>query len=116
MSYYTRVKMFISGEDINPFGIQSDANRFLRCVEEFLAQSGDFPVQDYLGDFRELLENGEVLLKGWCVEYAEDLLKHLTTSFPNGLFGMRGMGEEFDDVWIRYAKAGEVYDRRPPPV
>lgn len=45
----------------------------------------------------------------WCRWYEhEDDMRRLSSRFPDMLFTLSGTGEEYDDIWVKYFKAGRV--------
>ncbi len=45
----------------------------------------------------------------WCKWYAhEEDLRQLSSRFPDILFTLLGKGEENEDIWVKYFKAGRM--------
>jgi hypothetical protein len=112
MSYHVRFDMLWSGGDLDS-GNEKDVDRVLACVREYVAREGRYAVEDFLADFREALMGETALINHWYEPYAVEVMKFVSSHFPETLFGVRGVGEEFDDVWVRYFKNGRVHERRP---
>ena len=52
--------------------------------------------------------------KGLWSDDVEGLMEHVCAGFPGITFYVRGMGEEFSDVWIRLFKGGKTIARIGP--
>lgn len=45
----------------------------------------------------------------WCRWYEhEDEMRRLSSRFPDMLFTLSGVGEEYDDIWVKYFRAGRM--------
>lgn len=101
MSYYTRVRFGFS-ED--PPGIDEVST----IVRSWLSgQNHD--VEDKLDDFvRGWTPEGETDFCGLWSDDIEDLMINVSSHYPDIVFYVRGMGEEFEDVWLRRFEGGKV--------
>jgi hypothetical protein len=114
MSYHSHVDMTVSG-NLEPYFKEADAASILEQVRVAVAALKCVDVEDFVDRAAAMLRGERVILNHWYAEYAEALLLHLSRAFPGTTFGMRGMGEEFDDVWARGARDGHVFRSWPKP-
>jgi len=110
MSYEVRVEMEIEG-GFDPFNSE-DVDRVASRMEEYLREN-DYRDEDFLQGLRDAMEGRLAPMSHQQVELIEGLMKFVSGGFPAMLFGMRGIGDRLDDVWVRYFRAGKVYHQRP---
>jgi hypothetical protein len=107
MSYYTQVQLVFEGasyfaavsdEKIQPMLAAAAAAFDLyppRGVNPFLPENPADWFSDRL-----------ILMSGYRTQAAE-FLKYMSLKFPGVRFSARGLGEEFDDVWVSSYLSGE---------
>jgi hypothetical protein len=101
MSYYTKVN-FAFSED--PPSVE-DVTKPL-CT--YLDAQKIYATNDICEDFICGWTKGETDFNGLVSYDIEMIMKHISLVFPNIIFYVRGMGEEFRDVWLRQFEAGKV--------
>jgi hypothetical protein len=99
MSYYTLVDIQVS-EDV-------DADAILAHARTYLAAQEIYSVEDVLEDLQTALSTGNCMFKGMSCHDFEGLMESVSAAFPTVGFYVRGMGEEFPDVWLRQFKGGK---------
>ena len=109
MSYYTNVEITFADEPPD-FGAVIDRAR------TYLESQGDrYPdVPFVLEQLRRCLEEEKGDFKGLWSDDIEGLMEHVSAGFPAIIFFVRGMGEEFADVWLRLFKNGGITFRAGP--
>ena len=100
MSYYTHVDIQTSDE--------IDVEAVLGLARTYLESQGFYSVEHVLEDLKTALSAGSNLFKGMVCDDFEGLLKSVSAAVPTVTFYVRGMGEEFADVWLRQFEGGEV--------
>jgi hypothetical protein len=108
MSYFTKVE--ITFDDEPP-----DFEAVLDRARSFLESQGDrFHVDFVLEQLQRVLEVEKGDLKGLWSDDVEGLMEYVSAGFPGLVFYVRGMGEEFSDVWIRLFRSGKSIFRVGP--
>lgn len=85
-------------------------------ARSYLESQGDkYPdVRFILDQLREGLEEEKGDSKGLWSDDIEGLMTYVSAGFPGLVFYVRGMGEEFADVWLRLLRDGEIIFRVGP--
>jgi len=99
MSYYTHVDIQVSDE--------LNAELVLSHAKAYLDAQGIYSVEDVLADLEAALAEGRGLFKGMTCDDFEGLLEAVSAAIPAVTFFVRGMGEEFPDVWLRQFAGGK---------
>ncbi|MFO0959544.1 MAG: hypothetical protein U0800_19270 [Isosphaeraceae bacterium] len=109
MSYYTTVEITFA-DDPPDFEAAIDRAR------SYLQSQGDtYPdVEFVLDQLRRCFEEEKGDIKGFWSDDIEGLMVHVSSGFPGVTFYVRGMGEEFPDVWLRLFQDGKVTFRAGP--
>ena len=108
MSYYTEVEFTFSDEP-------PDFEAVLDRARSYLESRGDeYPVDFVLDQLRHALEEEKGDFKGLYSEDFEGLMEHVSARFPGLVFYVRGIGEEFTDVWLRLFRDGRIVYRAGP--
>ena len=88
---------------------------YLTCYS--LQMAASIPIEDekVIAVLRAASEDaGEALYatgdsNRWCKWYAhEEEMRQLSSRFPDILFTLSGKGEENEDIWVKYFKAGRM--------
>jgi hypothetical protein len=103
LSYYTRVTFAFS--EVEPPGVD-DVSKIARAWLE--AHQDYYAVDAVLGTFLDGWATGEALFKGIDSEDIEGLMASVSAHYPEIYFYVRGMGEDFNDVWLRQFKDGKT--------
>lgn len=105
MSYYSRVCCSLSNdvisEDIPFHQVEPVAKSWL--IEHDISL-------DVLEDIAESMETDFFDVVGFNNMYAPDIIdlyQYISTQFPKAELRVRGVGEEFHDMWYRHFKNGE---------
>jgi hypothetical protein len=101
MSYYTRVTLEFSDEPPSVDDVSATAM-------EWLSAQNLYAVEDVLKDFRRGWSEGYTEFNGLVSQDIEGLMVHVSARFPSIRFYVRGMGEEFNDVWLRQFENGKI--------
>ena len=101
MSYYTHVTFDFSDEPPT----SGDVSKVARS---WLTDQNLYAVDDVLEDFLRGWTEGETDFKGLMSQDISELMTQVSLKFPDILFYVRGMGEEFDDVWLRKFEGGKA--------
>jgi len=103
MSYYTNIEIRFDDE-------QPDFEAVLHRARLYLeARPDNYPdVGFVLAQLRTVLEEEKGDIKGFWVDDVEGLMKHVSADFPGVVFYVRGVGEEYFDIWLRLFKDGKV--------
>ena len=101
MSYHTHVDVQFSDE---PPPMQSVLDR----ARAYLEARGIYAVDDVLEDLQEGFEEGSCLFNKFGCGDFEGLMRDLSAGFPGITFYVRGMGEEYWDVWLRQFEGGNI--------
>ena len=107
MSYHTHVDFQFSDE-LPP--IES----VLARARAYLDAKGIYAVDDVLEDLQTGLEEGVQEFNKLVSPDFEGLFESISTAFPEITFYVRGMGEEYGDVWLRRFRGGSVTARTGP--
>jgi hypothetical protein len=99
MSYYTRVDIQVSDH--------IDAVDVLVHARAYLDAKGIYAVEDVLEDLNKALSEGSCLFKGMTCGDFEGLMQFVSDALRTVRFFVRGMGEEFPDVWLRQFEDGK---------
>lgn len=101
MSYYTQVNFQFSDE---PPG----ADDVARVARQWLEAQKLYDVESVLEDILRGWTEGQTDFNGLVCQDIEGLMANLSSAFPEIRFYVRGMGEEFDDVWLRQFEGGKA--------
>jgi hypothetical protein len=103
MSYYTNIEFTFSDEP-------PDVEVVLERARSYLESRRDtYPdVQFVLDQLHHGLEEEKGDFKGLWSDDIEGLMEHVSAGFPGLVFFVRGMGEEFPDVWLRLFRDGKI--------
>ncbi len=101
MSYYTRVTFDFSGEPPSVDDVS-------KAARPWLAAQNLYAVDDVLEDFRRGWTEGQTDFNGLVSQDIEGLMAVISAQCPGIKFYVRGMGEEFKDVWLRQFEDGEI--------
>jgi hypothetical protein len=107
LSYYTRVTFEFSEEPPRVDEVST-------IVRAWLLAQNLYSVEHVLQDFRRGWSEGHTDFSDLVSQDIEGLMANLSAKYPDILFYVRGMGEEFTDVWLRQFKAGEIVFRMGP--
>ncbi len=99
MSYYTHVDIQTSDE--------IDAEDVLAHARTYLEAQGIYPVEHVLEGLKTALAEGSNLFKGMTCDDFDGLMESVSSAVPSVTFFVRGMGEEFVDVWLRQFEGGK---------
>ena len=103
MSYYTDIEFtFSDGEPPEIEAILARARPYLESHERA------YSVEDGLEDLQRGLQEERGDFKGIWSDDIVGLMGHVSAGFPGVTFFVRGMGEEYADIWLRVFKDGEV--------
>ena len=94
MSYYTRVRIELSDAS-------SAVDEVASIVRSWLTAQRVYAVEDVLEDFRRGWIQGETDFNNLVCEDIEEMMANISTHYPELRIYVRGMGEEFHDVWLR---------------
>lgn len=101
LSYYTRVRFDFSDEP-------PEIEEVSAIVRSWLSDQ-NYDVDEKLDDFvRGWIPEGETDFCGLCSDDIEDLMTNVSSHYPHIRFYVRGMGEEFGDVWLRVFEGGKM--------
>jgi hypothetical protein len=101
MSYYTRVTFEFSDE---PPPVESAS----QAVRAYLQPLNVYAVDYVLEDFRKGWTEGSTEFNGLVAQDVEGIMKAVSLAFPEMQFYVRGMGEEYLDVWLRQFENGKI--------
>ena len=107
MSYYTRVTFEFSDEP--PI-----VDNVARIAQSWLVAQNLYAVEDVLEDFRRGWTEGQTDFNGLVSQDIEGLIASVSAQYPGIRFYVRGMGEEFNDVWLRQFEGGKTVFRLGP--
>ena len=100
MSYTTRVMFEFSDE------VPSDA--VTAAARAYLDRQNLYAVDDVLQDLLRGWDSGSTEFNGLVVKDIEGLMSEISSAFPAVRFYVRGMGEEYADVWLRQFEGGNI--------
>src|SRR5262245_12925499 len=103
MSYYTDIEFTFSDGD--PPGLEAILARARPYLE---SHERGYSVEDVLEDLRRGLQEERGDFKCIWSDDIEGLMGHVSAGFPGVTFFIRGMGEEYSDIWLRVFKDGKV--------
>ncbi len=109
MSYYTKFELTFEWH-------RPDIRAVIERARSHLESHPDqYPEADsLLEELRKALKNDRGEFAGQYSEDIEGLMKHVSGGFPGLIFFVRGMGEEFPDVWLRLFRDGKILFRAGP--
>jgi hypothetical protein len=109
MSYYTNVEIGFADDP-------PDLEAVIGRARSYLESHGDtYPdVQFVLDQLRCCLEEEKGDIKGFWSDDVEGLMEYVSAGFPGVRFYVRGIGEEFPDVWLRLFSDGKIVFRVGP--
>ena len=112
MSYYVRLEIaWDDGKDFNPTAKKA-RDRVFAQVEAYLRReeaAGREGRLDWMEEFRDAFTcRGDVRIKLLDQRWMADLLCHVSAQLPGVEFWVRGIGEEFIDVWVIEVGDGQV--------
>lgn len=117
MSYYVRLEVSWDGPGFDIFdkracrAVFSQVEEYLRSEKaeaksrEIYGEMG-YPALEWLEEFRKAFAGKGGDIKGLDKKWVASLLRHVSGRFPGVIFGARGVGEEFDDVWVLWYRDG----------
>ncbi len=121
MSYYTKLEVSIFGDNSGDAAFCSKVVEFARNakiadVGGWASQSGWATEGGYLEQEQSELQqamSGEFTeMHGYSDKFVA-LFLVLSAEYADTVFGVRGFGEEFHDVWFFYFKGGKDFDAYP---
>lgn len=121
MSYYTKLEVCIFGDDSGDEGFCAKVVEFARNAKiadtgSWASDAGWATEGGYLEEEQKELKQamgGEFTqMHGYSDKFLA-LFLTLSAEFSDTVFGVRGFGEEFDDVWSFYFKGGKDFDSYP---
>jgi hypothetical protein len=107
LSYYTRATFAFSEEP----PVVDDVAKVARS---WLVAQNLYAVEDVLEDFRRGWMEGQTDFNGLVSQDIEGLMASVSAHYPGIRFYVRGMGEEFNDVWLRQFEDGKIVFRLGP--
>ena len=107
MSYYTRVTFEFSD---TPPSVEDVA----KIAHSWLVAQNCYGVEDVIEDFLRGWAEGRTDFKGLVCRDVEGLMASLSSQYPTIRFFVRGMGEEFNDVWLRQFEGGKIIFKLGP--
>jgi len=118
MGYYSRVELDWVGDNRAPL----DEAQARMAFDEFAQQFDPDQTYDHAiwrEEFGRLIgpDPEAVNIKNLTKEWATELVIFLSLKFPDLAFGIRGVGENFDDMWRAWGYRGQVHSDCPlhPP-
>ena len=106
MSHHTTIS--IQSSDILP-----SLDEVLAPARQWLEAQG-YAVDDVLDDIRAAIEDGSSLVNDLVSSDFDALMVEVSNGTPNITFYVRGMGEEYPDVWLRQFRGGQIVSRVGP--
>jgi hypothetical protein len=101
VSYYTRVTIEFSAD---PPGV----DEALTAARAWLVAQRAYAVDAVLSDLRRGWTEGQTEFSDLVCQDVEGLMGAVSAQHPGIRFYVRGMGEEFTDVWLRQFESGRV--------
>ena len=109
MSYYTNVEFTFADEPPDFGAVLDRARLYLESRRD------NYPDVDFVLDqLCHALEAEKGDFKGLYSEDIEGIMAYVSAGFPDVTFFVRGMGEEYPDIWLRLFKGGKVTFRAGP--
>jgi hypothetical protein len=109
MSYYTNIEFTFSDKPPEFRAVLDRARLYLE------SRRNNYPDVDFvLEQLRRALKEEKGDFKGLYSDDIEGLMEHVSAGFPGLVFYVRGLGEEFPDIWLRLFKDGKVIFRVGP--
>src|SRR5262249_13849059 len=106
MSYYTALDLTSFDERGNTlsdcFKDVLDFAKQYYGSDEYAGFSLDYIIED----ITELIQKGQITSINHWDDWLEPFLLELSNRFPKMTIGLRGMGEEFEDLWIAWYRKG----------
>ncbi|MQA18020.1 hypothetical protein [Rugamonas rivuli] len=121
MSYYTKLEVSIFGDNSGDEGFCSKVVEFAKNAKivdagGWASNSGWATEGGYLeieqNELKQAMSGEFTEMHGYIDKFLA-LFLVLSAEFSDTVFGVRGFGEEFDDVWIFYFKDGKSFDSYP---
>jgi hypothetical protein len=106
MSYYTHVRFEFSEEP--------PVDKMSHAARAWLTAQNLYSVDDVMEDLVRGWNEGQTDFKGLVSEDIEGLMTAVSKSFPNICFSVRGMGEDFTDLWLREFESGKILTAEGP--
>ncbi len=107
MSYYTHVRFEFSDEPPN-------ASEVAKIARSWLSAQNLYAVEDVLSDFARGWSEGQADFNDLVSKDIEGLMESVSAKCPEVRFYVRGMGEEFNDVWLRQFEGGKIVSSLGP--
>jgi len=101
VSYYTRVTFEFSDDPPSVADVS-------KIVKSWLETQKFYAVEDVLGDFVRGWTKGQVDFSDLVSQDIEGIMACVSAHYPEMSFYVRGMGEEFKDVWLRQFEGGKA--------
>jgi hypothetical protein len=101
VSYYTRITFDFS--DVPP-----GAEEASTVVRSWLMAQNLYAVDDVLADFLRGWTDGYTEFSDLVSQDIEGLMQAVSVQYPTIRFYVRGMGENFNDVWLRQFQNGKI--------
>jgi hypothetical protein len=108
MSYYTEVEFTFADERPDFEAVLGRARSYLESQER------EYAVDFIIEQLRHALEEEKGDFKGLWSDDIDGLMEYVSAGFPGLVFYVRGMGEEFADVWLRLYEDGKIVSRVGP--
>ena len=108
MSYYTDVEFTFADEPPDFEAVLGRARSYLESQER------EYAVDFIIEQLKHALEAEKGDFKGLWSDDFDGLMEFVSAGFPGLAFYVRGMGEEFADVWLRLYKDGKIVFRVGP--
>lgn len=102
MSYYTAIEFTFADERPDFEAVLGRARSYLESQER------EYAIDFIIEQLRNALEEEKGDFRGLWSDDIDGLMGHVSAGFPGLVFYVRGMGEEFADVWLRLYKDGEI--------
>ena len=79
-----------------------------KVARSWLAAQNLYAVDDVLEDLIRGWNEGQTEFNGLVSQDIEGLMSNVSAQYPGIRFYVRGMGEEFYDVWLRQFEGGKI--------
>ena len=83
-------------------------------ARSWLVAQNLYAVEDVLDDFLRGWAEGQTDFNGLVSQDIEGLMACVSAQYPRIRFYVRGMGEEFSDVWLRQFEGGKTVFKLGP--